>query len=208
MSRIPLDYIDVELGEDSTYTTPAPADKWAAAMPTDLMPPMSLDYAGNPGITHGGPPPEWLIVGRFDIARGTYIPSPKAPTTGLEADASATGFTVPWESLREFAGSIQREALMVVAYAGGKAIQRTIFRIPAPSSIDPGVIAAQERRTLQSLLLARDQRAGAGGVIKVFEGEEFESLAVLDRRIAECRARIAWFEDAAEGDPLPRAEYW
>ena len=97
---------------------------------------------------------------------------------------------------------------MVVAYAGGKAIQRTIFRIPAPSLIDPGVIAAQERRTLQSLLLARDQRAGAGGVIKVFEGGEFESLAVLDRRIAECRARIAWFEDAAEGDPLPRAEYW
>ena len=83
MSRLPLDYIDVELGEDSTYTTPAPADKWAAAMRTDLMPPMSLDYAGNPGITHGGPPPEWLIVGRFDIARGTYIPSPKAPPPGL-----------------------------------------------------------------------------------------------------------------------------
>ena len=132
--------------------------------------------------------------------------------TGLEVTASAARFTVPWESLREFAGSIQREALMVVAYADGKAIQRTIFRIPAPSSIDPRVIAAQERLLLQSLLRTRDQRAGSGGVIKLDHGEagaeEFESLAVLDRRIAECRARIAWFEDAAEGSPLPRAEYW
>ena len=83
----------------------------------------------------------------------------------------------------------------------------------APSSaIDPTVIAAQERRLLQSLLVTRDQRAGAGGVIKHDAGEagaeEFESIAVLDRRIAECRARIAWFEQAAEGNTLPRAEYW
>ena len=101
---------------------------------------------------------------------------------------------------------------MVVAYADGKAIQRTIFRIPAPSSIDPGVIAAQERLLLQSLLRTRDQRAGSGGVIKLDHGEagaeEFESLAVLDRRIAECRARIAWFEQAAEGNDLPRLETW
>ena len=101
---------------------------------------------------------------------------------------------------------------MVVAYADGKAIQRTIFRIPAPSAIDPGVIAEQERLLLQSLLRTRDQRAGSGGVIKLDHGEagaeEFESLAVLDRRIAECRARIAWFEDAAEGNNLPRAVYW
>ena len=74
------------------------------------------------------------------------------------------------------------------------------------------MIAAQERRTLQSLLLARDRRAGAGGIIKIDHGEagaeEYESLAVLDRRIAEVRARIAWFEDAAEGNGLPRATYW
>ena len=51
-------------------------------------------------------PPEWQIIGRFDIARGIYIPSPKSPATGLEVTASAARFTVPWESLREFAGSI------------------------------------------------------------------------------------------------------
>ena len=139
MSRLPLDVIEIEFGEDATYTPPADADRWAAALRTDIMAPM--DYTANPGITHGGPPPEWQIIRRFDIASDIYIPSPKSPATGLEVTASAARFTVPWESLREFAGSIQREALMVVAYADGKAIQRTIFRIPAPSSIDPGVIA-------------------------------------------------------------------
>ena len=54
--------------------------------------------------------------------------------------------------------------------------------------------------------------AGAGGIKRRGSGEsigeEFESLAVFDRRIAETRARIAWFEQAAEGNALPRAEYW
>ena len=39
-------------------------------------------------------------------------------------------------------------------------------------------------------------------------GDEYESLAALDRRIAETRARVAWFEAAAEGNALPRAEHW
>ena len=55
-------------------------------------------------------------------------------------------------------------------------------------------------------------RAGSGGIIKHDHGEgggeEFESLAVLDRRIAETRAQISWFEAAAEGNNLPRAVYW
>ena len=32
-------------------------------------------------------------------------------------------------------------------------------------------------------------------------------MAVLDRRIAECRARIAWFEQAAQGNDLPGAAW-
>ena len=39
-------------------------------------------------------------------------------------------------------------------------------------------------------------------------GEEFEGLAVLYRRIAEGRSRIAWFEAAANGNVLPRMETW
>ena len=34
-------------------------------------------------------------------------------------------------------------------------------------------------------------------------------IAVIDRRIAEVRARDGvWFEQAAQGNTLPRAEYW
>ena len=34
------------------------------------------------------------------------------------------------------------------------------------------------------------------------------SKSVLDRRIAEVRSRIAWFEAAANGNILPRMETW
>ena len=214
MSRAPLDYADIEFGEDAAYSPPSGADRWSAFRRSDLMAPMDTDF-GNPGITHGGPPPEWVIFGGWNVTTDSYIPPArklKADVPGFEGEASAAGFTVDWDTLRLFTGALQREALMVAAYVAGKAILRTVYRIPAPSSIDPGVIAAQERRLLQSLLRTRDTRAGAGGRIKHDHGEgmgeEYESLAVLDRRIAECRGRIAWFEQASEGDSLPRAVYW
>ena len=131
--------------------------------------------------------------------------------TGFESVASAAGFAIEWDTLAAASATGLRETLMVVAFEGGKAVARTIFRTPASSAIDPVVIAAQERVTLQSLLRTRDMRAGSGGIIKhdhgEGSGEEFESLAVLDRRIAECRARIAWFEQAAEGNDLPGATW-
>ena len=40
------------------------------------------------------------------------------------------------------------------------------------------------------------------------EGHELMELAALDRRVAEIRARIVWFDSAAVGNSLPRAEYW
>ena len=86
------------------------------------------------------------------------------------------------------------------------------FAVPAPNTTDASTIAAQERRLLQTLLHARERAAGTGGVRKHDQGEgigdEYESLAVLDRRIAETRARVAWFEQATDGNTLPRAEYW
>ena len=33
-------------------------------------------------------------------------------------------------------------------------------------------------------------------------------IAVLDRRIAEVRARIRWFELAAEGNTMPGVNLW
>ena len=40
------------------------------------------------------------------------------------------------------------------------------------------------------------------------EGDgEMMDLAALDRRVAEVRARIVWYETAAGGNALRRAEY-
>ena len=220
MSRIPIDVHEIEFGEDATYTPPAGADRWTAFRRTDLMPAMGvgmLTGEGNPLVTHGGVPPTWAAIGGWNILTDAFIPPseaagvPKAPSPGFRGLASATGFTVSWDTLAAAAATGLREALMVVSYTLGKATGRTIFRVPPSSAIDPTVIAAQERVTLQSLLRTRDQRAGSGGTIKQDHGEagaeEFESLAVLDRRIAECRARIAWFEAAAEGNDLPGAAW-
>ena len=176
---------------------------------------MSETGFSNPNITYGGEPPTWAVMGGWNIAADQYIPIPAftgsitAPATGFEHVASAAGFDVDWNTLASATASGLREALMVVAYENGLATHKTIFRVPAASAIDVVVIAAQERRHLMSLLQVRDHRAGSGGIIKQDHGEgsgeEFESLAVLDRRIAECRARIAWFEQAAEGNDLPGA---
>ena len=42
------------------------------------------------------------------------------------------------------------------------------------------------------------------------DGTEVERMpiAVIDRRIIEVRARIRWFELAAEGNTMPGAVYW
>ena len=218
MSRTPTDIIEVEFGEDTRYSPPPGADRWTAFRRTDIMPGMGLSGVANPNITYGGEPPTWAVMGGWDIAADQYIPLPgltgsiTAPATGFEQVASAAGFDVDWNTLATATASGLREALMVVAYQNGLATHKTIFRVPAASAIDPVVIAAQERRHLMSLLQVRDHRAGSGGIIKhdhgEGSGEEFESLAVLDRRIAECRARIAWFEASAEGNDLPRTTYW
>ena len=218
MNRLPLDVIEIEFGEDAGYSPPPGADRWSAFSRTDILSSLNDEARGSPLITHGGCAPQWAIIGGWDITANTFIPppstagSPRANVTGFEGAASAAGFAIEWDTLAAASASGLREPLMVLAYVDGKAISRTIFRTPASSAIDPTVIAAQERMYLQSLLRIRDQRAGSGGIIKhdmgEGAGEEFESLAVLDRRIAEARARIAWFEQAAEGDSLPRAVYW
>ena len=219
MNRTPIDVLEIEFGEDATYAPPAGADRWTAFRRTDLMPAMGVGFSGegNAQVTHGGAPPTWAAIGGWNILTDAFLsPStdagvPKAPSPGFEGLASATGFTVSWDTLAAATATGLREALMVISYTLGKATGRTVFRVPPSSAIDPTVIAAQERVTLQSLLRTRDQRAGSGGTIKDDYGEagavEFESLAVLDRRIAECRARIAWFEQAAEGNDLPGAAW-
>ena len=215
---IPIEVVELDFGEDANYSPPPGADRWSAFRHSNIMPTMGEGGYGNANITYGGSPPQWTLIGGWDIAADEYIPLPEftppleAPATGFEHVASAAGFAASWYTLATAAADGLRSILMAIAYVDGKAMHKTIFRVPPPAAIDATVVAAQERRLLQSLLLARDARAGAGGVIKADHGEgsgeEFEGLAVLDRRIAECRARIAWFEQAAEGNDLPRSTYW
>ena len=52
MSRIPLDVIEIEFGEDGSYTPPTGADRWSAFRRTDILAPMSLADAANPLNPH------------------------------------------------------------------------------------------------------------------------------------------------------------
>ena len=217
MSRTPTEIVELDFGEDANYSPPPGADRWSAFRHSSIMPSMGDGGNWNGNITYGGSPPQWTLIGGWNIAADEYIPLPEftaplqAPATGFEHVASATGFAASWYSLASASADGLRSILMAVAYKDGRAFHKTIFRVPPPAAIDATVVAAQERRTLQSLLLVRDKRAGSGGIIKQDygegSGEEFESLAVLDRRIAEVRARIAWFEQAAEGNDLPGAAW-
>ena len=114
------------------------------------------------------------------------------------------------------AGAHDRGSLQIISlrHGDGKAMQIDHYSVPAPS-LRPtrSVIAAQERRVLQTLLVAREAAASTGGRRKIGDDTlgaiEYESLAVLDRRIAEARAaESSWFEQAAQGNALPRQEFW
>ena len=163
----------------------------------------------SPAI-YGGEAPTWIEFGGYDIAADEVIEATGKANDGLESVATAAGATVPWITLTDLADGLDTEIVQFIAYDGdGRAMQIDRFAVPAPNATDASTIAAQERRLLQTLLLSRERAAGQGGVRKADYGEgigeEFESLAVFDRRIAETRARIAWFEQAAEVDRVVRA---
>ena len=212
----------IDYGESLDYEPPDAATSFMVWARSDIA-------AGNlaPGVVneltdYGGTPPAWRQIGGYDIAGAAFVEADDGPTVksldtlapveGLDDALSADGFSVTWGTLTRIADGLGSEILMVTAYDNGRLIGRTVYRIPAPSSTDAAVIAAQERQQLQSLLNARDRAAGNAGIVKRQDSEggaeEFESLAVLDRRIAEVRARIAWFQEAERGNPLPRLEAW
>ena len=73
---------------------------------------------------------------------------------------------------------------------------------------------AEIRNALHAVVIDR-ALTGAAGTSSIKRrvsgegiGEEFESVAVLDRRIAEVRSRIKWFELAAEGNTMPGLSLW
>ena len=219
MSRTPTDIIEVEFGEDTRYSPPPGADRWTAFRRTDIM---------GHDERLGRRKPEHHLRGRaadvgrhgrlgYRAGRSFRFPSSREALDSardrLRARRQCGGVCHRVAHPGERDRSGLREALMVVAYVNGRRhAQDDVYRVPAASAIDPTVIAAQERRTCcKAYCLTRDSGRGSGGIIKQDHGEgsgeEFESLAVLDRRIAECRARIAWFEQAAEGNDLPGAAW-
>ncbi len=144
---------------------------------------------------------------------------------------TADGIEVGWQSALALFDGHDPEVLMVTALtpdAKVAAQERATStgrgqRPPADTELaahrrvatDASTIAAQERRLLQTLLNSREKVAASfwstGGKAKVmqtegdlfFSGHELMELAALDRRVAEVRARIVWFDTAAAGNALP-----
>ena len=208
---------------------PPGADRWTAFRRTDLMPAMGLrpdGYASQRATSRmaarrrRGP-----SIGGWNILTDAFIaPSTSSRRKHSEGaiDRASRAWRAPpalpssWDTLadRDRDRAARGVDVRLLHARQGLATGSRLSSASRPSSaIDPAVIAAQERRlTLQSLLShprpAGGLAAARSRTITAKPGAvEFESLAVLDRRIAECRARIAWFEQAAEGNDLPGAAW-
>ena len=149
----------------------------------------------------------------WDVVNDAALDVPGKRPGGIGIAVSAAGVTVQWQDALALFDGYDPEVLMVSALDGnGRVACIDRFVLPSPNSSDAATIAAQERRLLQTLLNSRERVAGAGGMVRVDGGEgighELMDLAALDRRVAEVRARIVWYETAAGGNALPRAEYW
>ena len=153
----------------------------------------------------------WRRVGGYNVASDSPINVPIAdggiPITGPRIDMA-------WGVLLEAFDGFDPEILQVTAAGlNDRLISIDVYALPHPTSTNAASIAAQERRFLKSLLEMRLGIAGLEGAhirIKDPSGTEVErmELAAIDRRVAEVRARIAWFEQAAGGNIMPRQEHW
>ncbi len=212
MTRANVYRHQVEYGEDATWAAPAGAAKWLAWRKTAALSVMG-DEPSAGYVQYGGEAPQWEEIGGYDIAAGAVIEFKDFVGADFESIVTATGARVPWAELVGLGGGLDSEAIQFTAYdADGRAMRIDRYAVPAPNSTDADTIAAQERRLLQTLLHSRERAAGQGGIRKLGaadgSGDEFESLAVLDARISATRARIAWFQEAARGNILPRSEMW
>lgn len=120
-----------------------------------------------------------------------------------------------WTDLLMMYDGFDNEIMQITTHADEAAmalVTRDVFSLPAPTSTNAATIAAQERRVLKDLL---DMRLGLSsmhaGHVKVStpDGTEVERMpiAVIDKRISEIRARISWFEQAADGIEMPGASW-
>ena len=194
---------EIEFGEGLTWLPPALA---ASFYVFDKTP--AFSRADDSG-TAGGAAPRWVQVAGFDIAGDVPI-----DITGQETtfSLSARGVTATWAIVAAAFDGFDPELAMITALdADGLVLTIDRYSMPNPESSAAATIAAQERAYLQSLLNVRSALAGTGHArVSSPDGTEVErmDIAVFDRRVAECRARIAWFEQAAAGNAIPRGEFW
>ena len=195
MSRIPTTRHAVEYGESLRWEPPAGTSEfflWGKRL--------ADGYAMR-----------WRQIGGYSLETDSAIDVPPGP--GAVSIAGPL-LDMPWTDLLTTFDGFDTEILQVTAHGiDARLVSIDVYALPAPTSINAASIAAQERRVLRDLL---EMRLGlsslTAGNIKISDpsGTEVERMDIgaLDRRIAEIRARIAWFEEAAEGNIMPRQEHW
>ena len=155
----------------------------------------------------------WRRLGGWNIANNAPVSLPDAPG-GQGVSISNGEVALDWPDLLMMFDGFDNEIFQITTLNGeGRAVTRDVYSLPAPTSTNAAAIAAQERRVLKDLLDMRLGLAGMhGGHVKVStpDGTQVERMpiAVIDRRIIEVRARIKWFELAAEGNTMPGLNLW
>ena len=163
-------------------------------------------------VTPTDPTSRWQEAGGYDIANALPIAAPAGnePLDGL--GVGLAGASVTWESINALAAHGVTEAVMVIAYnADREAIRADVYLVPAQDT-DLNAVIAQERQVLKAMVDQRMDASTTHGLkeLELPDGrhEAYISVAIWDARIMELRARIAWLEEAASGNVLPRIEVW
>ena len=205
---------EVDFGESVTWAPPAGAARYHVWVKTDGH--TWFDSSDPSDMTYGGNSPRWAQVAGFDVANAAVLDFPvavAAKPSAPDIELTASGIDVGWQLALGLFDGHDPEVMMIMSMTpDAKVMSVDRYRLPTPTSTDASTIASQERRLLQTLLNTREKVAASGGKAKVMqtegEGRELMELAALDRRVAEVRARIVWFDTAAVGNALPRAEFW
>ena len=154
----------------------------------------------------------WRRLAGWNVTNNTVETIPDAPGSPTLTLAGAE-VSLAWAELLGIFDGYDNEIVQVTAHdAAGAMLTRDVFSLPAPTATNAATIAAQERRVLKSLIAQREKSYAVAGHMRLSSADgsalERETMAALDRRISEVRARIVWFEAAAAGNALPRAEFW
>ena len=158
------------------------------------------------------PAARWISQGGYSITGGVVIAAPVGMAVVVVPLYEAEGFTIDWVTLDLLAQAGERELLQVISYQTGRAVRIDRYALPVTDASSLNVVVAQEREVLALLL---DQRLAASQTDGMSEltlpdgrSEKYSDILVLDRRISEIRARIAWYESAARGVALPGHLLW